>query len=169
MRKFRWMMVLMWMFLASCTVQTPGATPTTLGVSVSPLGPFQSPVQAVPTSAPWTVPTPAPGKAVVSGQIVDRQTQLPPPETTMFLGSVDSLNTGQPIVSMDPGKSPFAGLTLDGHFVFAEVVPGEYGLVLHTPDLSFLIDNPKDGKSMILKLEAGQSLDLGKIELTMPE
>jgi len=105
---------------------------------------------------------------VIVGEIIDLQTQQAPLEGTVYLGNVVSLDNGRPIVRLDRKTASFAIPAQDGRFIFGEIKPGKYGLVLDTPDISFLIDNSKDGKSLLFTVEPDQILDLGRIEVLMP-
>jgi len=115
----------------------------------------------------FAVPTPADDAAVVWGQIVDEQTGFAPPECSIALGRLMEMDSGVPVVSLHRDDAPVATPSTEGWFAIADVPPGEYGMVLVTPDVSFLLDNGKGG-SLMLDLEAGDAVSLGQILVSMP-
>jgi len=137
-------------------------------VTLSPLPTFESAVATPAQSPSVAAPSPVPGMAVVVGEIIDVQTQQAPLEGTLYLGSIVSLDNGKPVVRLDRETAPSAVPTQGGRFSFQEIEPGRYGLVLYTPEISFLIDDPESGKSLTFTVKPDQILDLGKIEVSMP-
>lgn len=129
---------------------------------------WESPLPAPPIESPLALPSPTSGVSVIGGVVVDVQTQRAPLEGIVYLAKVVSLDTGQPVVRLDRHGAPSAVPTEKGEFIFPEVEPGDYGVVLWTPDVSFLLENPRDGKSLILTVGPDEILDLGRIEVPMP-
>lgn len=114
------------------------------------------------------LPSPGPGFAVVWGMIVEAETQRAPLESVVYLGEVVRLDNGTPVVRLERKSAPFATPSAEGWFIFGDVQPGEYGLVVYTPDFSFLVDNPRDAESLIFTVHSEEVLDLGTIEVVMP-
>ncbi len=138
-------------------------------VTLSPLeSPSQSVMPTSPVATPFVVPIPSEGLSVITGVFVDSQTRHAPIEGVLYLGEVLSLDSGQPVVSLDQQTAFFAIPTESGEFVFKDVTPGKYGLILVTPDYSFLVDDPKGGGSLMLTVEAGETLNLGRLEIPTP-
>lgn len=173
----------MWRFRLSrvvvCVVAVSGmlfgckASPTpssTLSPVVSPLtSPLvtesgEAPVQVV---EPFVVPMPGADMSVVTGQIVDQLTGKAPLEGVVYLGKLTSMDTGAPIVSLHKNEDPRAIPNPDGFFAITDVPPGEYGVILLTPDISFLLDKD-NGDSLLIEIKAGETLDVGKLWVTMP-
>lgn len=152
-------------------VALPASQETTL--PVSPVLPTES-VLATPTSdisaihPTVALPSPSSGVATVGGIILDNDTMRPPVEGVIYLASVKEMDNGDPVVVLDKDIDPFAIPMDNGQFMFSEVHPNEYGLILYTPDVSFLIDDPKTGESLMLDILPDQILDLGTIEVSMP-
>jgi len=117
---------------------------------------------------PEVEPTPEPAMAVVSGIILDDRTEAAPPEAALFLGRIVTTDTGMRVVRLEQAEDPYAVPEADGRFLFPTVEPGEYGLILVHPDISFVVDDPDTGHSLIFTVEPGQSLDLGTIVITLP-
>lgn len=153
------------------------------GCKDSPLvSPLESPVSPLPPATtsqlsvgesplvepePFVVPTPSADTAIVWGQIVDDKTGLAPFEGAVALGGVLSMDSGVPVVSLHRNEAPRAKPTTDGWFAISDVTPGEYGVVFYTPDISFLLDDGA-GHSLMIELEPGEIVDLGRIEITLP-
>lgn len=170
MRKNRFLASTVFLLLI-CLGVFLGCQPTSQPTSevsplTSPLSTEESPLPT-PTEDSFDVPTPATDSAVVWGQVVDQVTGQAPLDSTVFLGKLTSMDTGTPIVSLHRTDAPGAMLTGDGRFVIADVPPGEYGVVLFTPDISFLVDDGEGG-SLLVEVEPGQTLDLGRIEVSIP-
>ncbi|MBE2220665.1 MAG: hypothetical protein IAF02_03945 [Anaerolineae bacterium] len=117
----------------------------------------------------FIIPTPSPGLAIVSGIIIDREIQSGPAESQVYLGKLLSTDQGLPVVSVNHDTAPVARIIPDGRFVIIDVEPGEYGVILHNPDINFLLDDPNNPElSLLITLMPDQHLDLGEIQITMP-
>jgi len=112
--------------------------------------------------------TPSPGKAVVKGVFIESATRKAPIEGSLYLGSITSMSTGDPIVRLDRGVDPSTSPAPNGDFVFKDIEPGKYALIFYLPEINFLVDKPGSGESLIFDVAADQVLDLGKITVTMP-
>jgi len=138
-------------------------------VTLSPLESSSQSVIPTPTElAPFVLPIPSEGLSVIGGVFVDSQTQRAPLEGVLYLGEVMSLDTGSPVVSLNQQTAFYAIPTESGEFAFKDVTPGRYGLILVTPDYSFLVDDPKGGGSLMITVEAGEILNLGRLEVLTP-
>lgn len=131
-------------------------------------GAAQSPSSTPAMDPALILPSPSSGLAVVGGIIVDVHTSRAPSESVLYLGEIVRLDSGQPLVRLDRATAPCAIPDEDGAFVFERLDAGEYGLVLYTPDLSFLVDSPDTGKSVIFTVGPSELLYLGQIEVPMP-
>jgi len=129
------------------------------------------------TSEPSTTPTigtlilaqtPSFGLAIVRGRIIEIQSKKAPAESVLYLGEVKSLSNGLPVIRLERDTAPHAIPAQNGEFLFLDVEPGRYGLVLYTPEFSFLVDDPNTAKNFLLDISPNQVLDLGTIETTMP-
>jgi len=158
--------ILVWLIVGVLGIQGCSQGPESLA-TLSPLEPSRS-VLATPVVESLPLSSPSPGLAVVRGMIVDSQTQQVPLEGVVYLGNVASMDTGKPVIRLDRETAPFAIPAKSGEFVFQNVIPGEYGLVLYTPDFSFLVDDPQGEGSLIFTVVPDQVLDVGRIKVTMP-
>jgi hypothetical protein len=142
-------------------------SPTPLASPLSQPEPFNSVVHT-PTTMPRTaLPTAVSGQAVVAGRILDSQTQQAPLEGIIYLAQTLSLDTGDPVVRLDQQEDLLSVPDQGGYFVFPQVEPGDYALVLHTPEITFLIEK-QDGTNVLFSVETGQVMDLGTIGVLMP-
>jgi hypothetical protein len=108
---------------------------------------------------------------VITGRFVDYQSREPGPEIVVYLGElspVDLEGEETHIVSMNPDASPSTGTDEDGHFVFEDVEPGTYAMVMWTPGNSWVVSDPETKLDILVTVEADQITDLGEIETDLP-
>ena len=128
----------------------------------------ETPVLSTPTLEAGASITPAPGLAVVKGIFVDNATKKAPAEGTLYLGEIQSMSNGKPVVSLERAKAPYAIPAPSGEFFFQNLEPGKYALIYYTPELNFVVNKPGSNESMIFDVSPDQALDLGKFEVTFP-
>jgi hypothetical protein len=140
-----------------------------------------SPIPSVATShgpvvsAPamkTVIPTPNSAKvATVAGTLIreDKDGKRNPyGQATLFLGQVLTDKAGKPFaVAMDEAVATKATTTSSGQFIFTNVAPAEYGLILRTPVGNFKL-NKMDGSELLIRAEAGQVVDLGDLLTDIP-
>ncbi len=114
------------------------------------------------------LPAPAAGMATVGGIIIDRATNQAPKEAGLYLGTIVIADTGLRVVRLNQEEDLVTVPTQNGQFIFEDVPPGEYGLILFHPDISFVVDNPEDGFSLIFNVEPDQVMNLGEIPVNIP-
>jgi hypothetical protein len=69
----------------------------------------------------------------------------------------------KPVIAFSEGQNPKAtNQIIDGTFVFTDVTPGEYALVVSNPYNSFVVEEPGGG-SKLVTVQADQVNDLGTI------
>ena len=126
--------------------------------------PVASPTSVMPT--PTLLPrdhTPLPDSGVVHGMLlVDDE---PAVERVMYLASV--INTGgdgMGVAELDPVTAPRAESDASGYFVFLDVAPGQYALGINSPIGAVLIRGV-DGQEIIAEVQAGETLDLGTVQI----
>lgn len=131
----------------ACVSPTPVASPT-----------------PIPTRA-LVAPTPLVGYAVITGFMLATGKNAPPVDATLYLGDVVNMDNGLPAVRLDRKTALWATPAQDGYFVFSKVPPGRYGLVIGSPEASLLLRSATDGQSLLLDLGAGQTVDVGRLEV----
>jgi hypothetical protein len=120
-----------------------------------------------PTLAPTTFTSPVPNsdRGSITGVLL-RNTSSPISvnDAILYLGSVHLDANGAPILAgLDKQTAPSTQTDKSGRFVFAEVPPGTYVLILDRIHETFLLNDPTSGKDFLIKSQAGQILDLGKL------
>lgn len=89
----------------------------------------------------------------------------PAVERVMYLASV--INTGgegMGVAELEPVTAPRAESDASGYFVFLDVVPGQYALGINSPIGAVLIRGV-DGQEIIAEVQAGETLDLGTVQI----
>jgi len=144
---------------ATQTVEAPTPMPTSTLTSISP-----PTLTLTPTSTVTPVP---PTTGVVRGVLIDESTGQPVLNERVVLGVVDYDEDGKPvgyeIEAKEGGLLRYAYTDTTGAFII-ETQPGTYVLV--SPGGSPLDKIARDdtGTALIIKVNAGQSVDLGKIQ-----
>ena len=118
------------------------------------------------------IPEPAADLGAVGGvlarEITDRGF-IPVSPKALYLGEVIKSDQGrEAFISVEDTSSPQAELFPTGVFVFNNVPPGKYGLVIDLGFAQFPVTNPEGGQ-MFIEVEAGKAVDLGQIMVTLPE
>jgi hypothetical protein len=67
------------------------------------------------------------------------------------------------VAAYDPSTSPATYSDSEGYFYFANIAPGNYGLILDTVVSTYLLNDPGSNESIIVTLTSGQTIDLGEI------
>jgi hypothetical protein len=121
--------------------------------------------------APSPAPTSSAGKGTVRGVLVQIDTNKPLSTDVhgvdLFLAGI--INGDFRTAALDKLNSPHAATDKDGHFVFSNVPPGEYALVMASPISQFLLHEPNNqSKDLIVTVEADKPLDLGTLSAKYP-
>jgi hypothetical protein len=137
----------------------------------TPAAPVASGATAIATG-PRQIPTPSPDKAVVHGVVREVDTKKPLSEdqgVDLFLAQVIHSADGLSMSSLDKITAPRSDPDKDGLFVFADVAPGEYAIVVRTPLNEIVGRSPNDlNKDIVITVTAGQTLDLGEVYTKFP-
>lgn len=109
-------------------------------------------------------PTPETDKAVFAGRVVD-MSGTPISNLQLRLAEVyrseDESSDGAYI--LDTAFSPGAISDENGYFVFSNIEPMEYVLVLGNPEKVYEIITDESGKAKVWETEANQVLDIGEL------
>jgi len=169
--------VVLVLFLSACS-STPSPAPTqhlpAYPILQSPAPVSESayppPGVAAPTTEPLplltVVPTPStPDKATITGVLL-LNPGSPHPATGVILALADIIPeaNGTPwVAGFERQSSPHTQTDGAGRFVFVDIQPGKYSLVLDKLNDAYLLGNPKDGADLIFEPQPGQVLDLGDL------
>lgn len=174
-------LILLGLLLLGCQ-PTPTAVaiptiPSTSGGNVTPLNSpllFPTAILAATASAPdrvaqptITIPVPSSGKAVVAGRVSQSRTGEAIALTKVFLARIYySADGSNAVYGLDVRTAPRALTTTDGRFVFVDVEPGEYLVMVGDPTFSGSVKySDSAGKDVVLKLVPGQTINLGDISV----
>lgn len=175
------LLMLIYLFVSSCTVSAPNLTPTS-EVSFEP-----SPVAyPVPTTAPTLPAYPYPlsptvtseivvtpvieldaTKGAIRGILLDMENK-PIAGLFVFLATITESPAG-PIISFSL-ESPKGGTDAEGRFVIPNVPAGVYSLAIWTPATNFLIPAPngEEGSAIRVEVRNGEITELGEIRVRRP-
>jgi ABC-type Fe3+-hydroxamate transport system substrate-binding protein len=143
--------------------------PTPL-IGVSPLPFDDSPVATAVVSAvvDYAPPTPAEGFGVITGRLGIENTDLPMAGVDVYLGDHIGSTEDTPLYGLDSGSAPRTAVDEDGRFVFVDVPPGRYVVVVWNSLSPLLARDPDSGEPLDIRLAAGQVIDLGLLLEPMP-
>ena len=125
---------------------------------------------AVPTMVPPDI-TPDPTMAMVKGVLL--YNSKPVSGTILYLSKVvRSEDGGVGVVAFDRKDPTKTYTNAEGEFVFYNIPPGEYGLVIDTVVASYLLSYPDGEAEILLDLSSGDEVDLETLDydnLPIPE
>lgn len=119
-----------------------------------------------PPDAP--VPTPSVDRSSVTGHIVFKETGAPLINVPIVLAQIYRNEQNDGAFVYDSASSPYALTDVNGRFIFTDIEPGEFILVVGNIEVNRyeLLTEP-DGSSRILSLPSGEILDLDVIEVEL--
>jgi hypothetical protein len=160
------------LFLTGCVMVTPqpetspltAATPAPVATMMS----SPEPMSATSTTQPQVVTDPA--NAILLGKVFpkDGNDPKPLPGTAMWLAKVHwNADRTDGAFLLDGATSPSATIKDDNSFAFTNVPPGDYAIIVGDPmGMNAIVMEP-GGKAKVVTLEAGKTLDVGKLEVAM--
>jgi len=123
----------------------------------------ESPIPTPEPGLPEWDAQPAPGTANLRGHIVVA-------DQTILLGELflaKAVPTDKPEVSLlelDEKTAPRATINrATGEFVFVDIEPGKYGLIVWEPMSSAPVNDPKTGQTLYIELVADEATDIGTL------
>ena len=75
-------------------------------------------------------------------------------------------NGEERMVGYDASTAPTTTTDTDGQFIFRDIPPGRYGLILDIVMSSFLLFDESSGEAMLIDILADEVVDLGNLEYT---
>jgi hypothetical protein len=145
-------------------------------------GPYPEAAEAEPTApaeAPTFVPeTPAPesppeGLATITGTLMRQVEGLPPSavaDTSLYLAALLTDESGQVsgLARLNEGTAPHTRTNAAGQFVFTDIEPGHYALILKTPLTLQPIKDATTSREIVMDVAAGDVVELGVIAIPLP-
>jgi len=106
--------------------------------------------------------TPEPGKAVVSGKLLDSSFNEPY-EASLFLSkNLTAEYPGYPpVISFSYQTNPRAAQDDEGNFIFKNIEPGNYVIVLYKPTGQDFLKDGNNELPKMFNLKANEVVDLG--------
>ena len=106
--------------------------------------------------------TPEPGKAVVSGKLLDSSSKKPY-EASLFLSkNLTAEYPGYPpVISFSYQSNPRAAQDDEGNFIFKNIEPGDYVIVLYKPTGQDFLKDENNELPQMYNLSANEVIDLG--------
>jgi hypothetical protein len=157
-------------FLAGCVVVAP--EPLTSPLGTAPSAPAMTstaePASAAPTALSQVIADPE--KATLLGTVLpkDEGGLKPLPGTVMWLAQVHwNADKTDGAFVLNGAESPSATIKDDNSFAFTDVPPGDYAIIVGDPMGVNAIVLAPDGQAKVVTLEAGKTLDVGKLEVQM--
>ena len=129
----------------------------------------QAALQQSPLSTPKAVSVVATSEAdmgTVTGVLMvgTGQNAKPTAGLVLYLAATIKDTSGkESVAGMDRVRSPRAYIDGQGRFVFTNVSPGNYGLVLDVVTNSYLLNKPDTGDSLVISVTPGKVVDLGTL------
>lgn len=156
------------LLLGCASHPTPGISPLASSSS-SPLAAAESPI-ATPTqaAAEYVIPTPVDGGAVVTGLLAVENSNEMMAGVKLYLGDHIGSTDDTPLYGFDPSVAPAAVVDEYGRFLFTDVPPGRYVMIVWNSATPVLAEDPSSGLPLDITLESGQVLDLGLLSEPMP-
>lgn len=152
----------------------PGAVvaeDTASGAYPGGIQPLPEGASETPPDPDRTLPEPDPDTGAVGGVLIRELNEgggfVPVIPVGLYLGEVLYDEQGNPLLISRGDESPSAQVFQTGVFLFNEVPPGEYGLVIDLGVSEFLLKDDS-GKEYRVVVEAGQAQDLGQVMVSLP-
>lgn len=114
-----------------------------------------------------TVPPPAAGMTSVTGRVIHKNTNDPFPNTIVRLAEVVRSDTGDDVYVLDHAFSPGVKTNEKGIFLFENVDPIEYVIVVGNVENLYEIIPKEDGKPRVWVTYADEVLDVGDLKVLL--
>jgi hypothetical protein len=136
---------------------------------------YPAPAGDVPLPTPFTIPEPGANTGVVTGRVLDVDSGGALGNLEVYLGYKNYLTPepGAPAgaaytYEIQRNSSPHIFADEQGRFALGEVPPGEYILIVFTPNSISVAFEQNSDMELAVIVEAGKVLDLGDVPVTNP-
>ena len=119
-----------------------------------------------PTIPKLIIPTPTGKYGIITGKLVTiADGEEAPYIGTLYLGSTIQANQPgfPPLISYSEQSSPKAAQDETGQFIFIDVPPGEYAILLWSPGGNIILEDPSTKQSKLINVNGGEIYDLETI------
>lgn len=148
---------------------TENETENTATLNITPT---EDPVE--PSASPTAEPTSTSviieaeeNKGVLVGRAISLETTMPLTETFVMLADVYREGDGG-AYALDVAHSPFTETDLEGNFVFSNLEPAEYVIVIGDVYKEYAIStDPSTGKAATWTIKANEVLEVGDLEVEL--
>jgi len=119
----------------------------------------------VDSNSDFSMQTPEPGRGNVGGKLLDSTTKKPY-EASLFLSkNLTADYPGYPpVISFSYQSNPRASQDDEGNFLFKNIEPDKYVIVLYRPTGQEFIEDKETGLPILYEVKENQVLNLGVIE-----
>jgi hypothetical protein len=152
--------------LSGCTTILPSLPITDPQVHLSPVALGPSPVATPPAPVPARrneIPTPNPNLASITGSIaMEGQPQGAFP-ADLYLGDPTGSNPIGAFIALDTQSAPKGYIRADGTFIFPNVPPGMYVILVWTPVGAYAVPDPTTGSTWLIEIKGNAHFDSGQI------
>lgn len=111
---------------------------------------------------------PAPGTGIIIGVIKIEHTDQPMAGVELYLARHIGITPDTPMYSIEPESAPRATVEDNGWFIFTDVPPGRYAIVVWNPLNSFLVRNPVTGSELVVDVQPDQVHNVGILFEPLP-
>jgi hypothetical protein len=144
------------------------------GKTVSPIpkvltttddGAYPAPLSETIPEIAYEVPSPGVDTGVVIGSVVDHKTNKPLMGYSIYLATIIWMTPGPDYsYGVQENSSPHTITDGQGRFAIGSVQPGKYVVMIWTPFQASVVIDSKTGKEVDVVVDAGKTVDLGKLE-----
>ncbi len=119
---------------------------------------------SVPAATPTSTLAPNMGRVIGALHVRSGEAVQPVRNAILYLARTLKDSAGNESVAvMDPVNSPKTLSDDEGRFMFPNVEPGNYGLVLFAITTSYMLNQPDTNESFVITVTAGNQTDLGTL------
>jgi len=98
-----------------------------------------------------------------------KHTNTPMIGVELYLANHIGSTLDTPMYGMDPSSAPRTITDNEGRFVFDNLPPGRYAIVVWNPFNSFLVRNPETDLTLTVDIQSGQIYDIGTLYESLPQ
>lgn len=113
-----------------------------------------------------SIPAPAAEKASITGIVFSTPTNKPYPKAAVWLAEVYRQGDNGAYL-LNVASSPAVYANQQGVFVFNNVDPKEYVIVVGDPENSYVVIPDDTGRARVWKTEGGKILDVGQLNVAL--